>query len=175
MISLDEAKAHLRLEQDFTEEDGLIQSLVDAAVLNLEHNTGRALRVREESLVLDRWPAEVVLPWWPIRSIVSITYVDPQGETQQLESMALDLRQFPAKLRPAQGETWPELLHGHEVVEVKVEVGMDALPEDLKRAALLMVGHLYENREAVVIGTITSTLPMAVEYLLQPHRIMRIG
>ena len=52
---------------------------------------------------------------------------------------------------------------------------MDALPADLKRAALLMVGHLYENREAVVIGTIPSTLPMAVEYLRQPHRIMRIG
>lgn len=175
MISLGEAKTHLRLEQDFTEEDGLIQSLVDAAVLNLEHNTGRALRVREESLVLDRWAAEVVLPWWPVQSIVSITYVDPQGLTQQLESMALDLRQFPAKLRPAQGETWPDLMQGHEVVEIRVNVGMDALPEDLKRAALLMVGHLYENREAVVIGTITSELPMAVEYLLHPYRIMRLG
>lgn len=175
MITLQEAKAHLRLEQDFTEEDSLIQSLVDAAVLNLEHNTGRSLRKRDESLVLDKWPATVVLPWWPIRSIVSISYVDQQGDTRPLESMALDLRQFPAKLRPAQGETWPELLQGEQVVEITAEVGMDALPEDLKRAALLMVAHLYENREAVAIGVTASTLPMAVEYLVQPYRIMRIG
>ncbi|MBB5322332.1 head-tail connector protein [Marinobacter oulmenensis] len=173
MITLAEAKAHLRVEHE--EEDALIQSLVDAAVLNLEHETGRALRVREETLVLDRWLNTVVLPWWPVRSVVDITYVDPMGNSQALSSYALDTRKYPAKLRPAFGEAWPEVIDGHEVIEVQVEVGMDALPEDLKRAALLLVGHLYEHREAVVIGTITSTLPMAVEYLVQPHRIMRVG
>ncbi len=173
MITLAEAKAHLRVEHE--EEDALIQSLVDAAVLNLEHDTGRAFRVREESLVLDSWPTTLVLPWWPVRSVVSITYVDPLGNTQTLENYALDTRRFPAKLRPAYGEAWPEVLPGNGVVEIKLEVGMETLPEDLKRAALLMVGHLYEHREAVVIGTITSTLPMAVEYLVQPHRIMRVG
>ena len=173
MITLEEAKAHLRVEHG--EEDALIQSLVDAAVLNLEHETGRALRVREETLVLDSWPTTVVLPWWPVRSVVSVTYVDPLGNTQTLDTYSLDQRKFPAKLRPAYGESWPEAIQGHEVIELKVEVGMDALPEDLKRAALLLVGHLYEHREAVVVGTITSTLPMAVEYLVQPHRIMRVG
>lgn len=173
MITLAEAKAHLRVEHE--EEDALIQSLVDAAVLNLEHETGRALRVREETLVLDRWLNTVVLPWWPVRSVVDITYVDPVGNSQTLSSYALDTRKYPAKLRPAFGEAWPEVIDGHEVVEVKVEVGVAFLPEDLKRAALLLVGHLYEHREAVVIGTITSTLPMAVEYLVQPHRIMRVG
>lgn len=175
MIGLDEVKAHLRLEQDFTEEDGLLQSLVDAAVLALEHGTGQALRLREESLVLDGWQPIVALPWWPVRSIVSITYLDPQGDSQQLDSMALDLRRYPAKVRPARGETWPPVLSGDAVVEIRAEVGMDSLPEDLKRAALLLVGHLYENREAVVIGTIATELPVAVEYLVQPYRILRVG
>ncbi|NWO05819.1 MAG: phage head-tail connector protein [Alteromonadaceae bacterium] len=175
MITLAEAKAHLRMEQDFTEEDALVQSLVDAAVLNLEHETGRALRLREETRVLDRWPTTIVLPWWPVRSVVDITYVDPVGNSQTLSSYALDTRKYPAKLRPAFGEAWPEVIDGHEVIEVKVKVGMDALPEDLKRAALLLVGHLYEHREAVVVGAAPSAVPMAVEYLVQPHRIVRVG
>ncbi|BBI43971.1 MULTISPECIES: head-tail connector protein [Pseudomonas syringae group] len=37
---------------------------------------------------------------------------------------------------------------------------------DVEQAVLLMVGHWYANREAVVIGTITSEVPLAVERLL---------
>ena len=37
-------------------------------------------------------------------------------------------------------------------------------------AILLIGGHLFENREAVVTGTIATALPMAVESLLAPYR-----
>ena len=45
----------------------------------------------------------------------------------------------------------------------------------VRAAALLIVGHLYENREAVVIGTIATDLPMGVELLLAPYVIHRMG
>ncbi len=44
------------------------------------------------------------------------------------------------------------------------------LDDDIRIAMLLMIGHWYENREISVTGTI-STLPLAVDVLLQPHRI----
>ncbi|MEH6641401.1 head-tail connector protein [Vreelandella glaciei] len=47
------------------------------------------------------------------------------------------------------------------------------LDEDITVAMLLMIGHWYINREAVVIGTITATLPLAVESILWPYR--RLG
>lgn len=37
-------------------------------------------------------------------------------------------------------------------------------------AILLIGGHLFENREAVVTGTIATALPLAVESLLAPYR-----
>ena len=40
------------------------------------------------------------------------------------------------------------------------------LTPDLEQAVLLLVGHCYANREAVVVGTISSALPLAVERLL---------
>ncbi|MFZ1874881.1 MAG: head-tail connector protein [Chania sp.] len=45
------------------------------------------------------------------------------------------------------------------------------LGEDVKAAMLLLVGHWYANREAVNIGNVTSSIPFAVESLLQPYRI----
>ncbi|KPW88773.1 MULTISPECIES: head-tail connector protein [Pseudomonas syringae group] len=40
------------------------------------------------------------------------------------------------------------------------------LTKDIRQAVLLLVGHWYANREAVVIGTITSEVPLAVDRLL---------
>ncbi len=44
------------------------------------------------------------------------------------------------------------------------------LNDSIRAAMLLMVGHWYENREAVIVGSISSELPLAVECLLHPYR-----
>lgn len=49
-----------------------------------------------------------------------------------------------------------------------VEVG--DFPASFKAALLLLIGHSYANREAVVVGTITAEVPMAVESLLWSSR-----
>lgn len=43
--------------------------------------------------------------------------------------------------------------------------------DGVRAAMLLMIGHWYANREAVVIGSNTSEVPLAVNALLQPYRI----
>lgn len=43
--------------------------------------------------------------------------------------------------------------------------------KQIKAACLLILGHLYANREDVVIGTIASELPKGSVALLTPHRI----
>jgi uncharacterized phage protein (predicted DNA packaging) len=44
--------------------------------------------------------------------------------------------------------------------------GEMTLTKDVQQAVLLLVGHWYANREAVVIGTITAEVPLAVDRLL---------
>ena len=45
------------------------------------------------------------------------------------------------------------------------------LPDNVKHAVYMMVGHWYENREAVIVGSISSAVPMASEALLNLERV----
>lgn len=54
-----------------------------------------------------------------------------------------------------------------KLVEVDpVEPEEMGLTADVEQAILLVVGHWYANREAVVTGTIATVIPLAVERLL---------
>ncbi|MBV7571807.1 head-tail connector protein [Pseudomonas sp. PDM32] len=44
------------------------------------------------------------------------------------------------------------------------------ITKSIRQGALLLIGHWYASREAVVVGTITAELPMATNALWAPHR-----
>jgi hypothetical protein len=43
--------------------------------------------------------------------------------------------------------------------------------DQIKAAVLLTVGHLYANREDVVVGASVSALPHGADCLLQPYKV----
>jgi uncharacterized phiE125 gp8 family phage protein len=45
-----------------------------------------------------------------------------------------------------------------------------AVPQAIKQAMLLIIGHLYENRSDVLTGTQINEMPLASRYLLEPYR-----
>lgn len=47
-------------------------------------------------------------------------------------------------------------------------------PMGIKHAALLLVGQYYDNRNAIVVGTIQAQLSLGFEYLLDPYKIQII-
>jgi len=44
------------------------------------------------------------------------------------------------------------------------------LDDDITTAMLLLIGTWYANRESIVVGTITATLPLAVDALIGPYQ-----
>lgn len=47
---------------------------------------------------------------------------------------------------------------------------MTEVPADLKEAVRLLVGHLYENREATLIGLTAEEVPFGVWDIINQHR-----
>ncbi|CAM3307245.1 head-tail connector protein [Halomonas lysinitropha] len=186
MITLAEAKLHLRLITDLTDadsytaEDAHIQGLISAAYRHAEAVTRTTLERRSKTLVLDGFPAgsqAIELPWTPVEAVESLEYVDPDGIEQSLaaETLRLDTRPIYPRLAPQWGSLWPATTDEPECVSITATAGAAELPADIRAALLLLVGHFYENREAVVIGTISSAIPFSVETLLAPYVIHSVG
>lgn len=72
-------------------------------------------------------------------------------------------------------ETWTNrtLIDPAEVLPEPVGNAL-RMTKSIKQGALLLIGHWYSARETVVVGTITSELPMATNALWKPHRWMNV-
>lgn len=177
-VTLEEAKLHLRVDHD--DEDDYIAGLVTAAREMVERLTGRQLVAATWDFVYARFPCggwgELYLPAAPVQSVTSVSYVDGDGDAQTVDADAWELSAAsePAIIRPAVGYTWPATADTLEAVTVRAVCGYgdaDDVPQSLRRAVLLIVGHWYTNREAVVVGTIATSLPAGLEWILQPFTL----
>jgi uncharacterized phiE125 gp8 family phage protein len=167
-VTLTEAKLHLR--EDGTDQDSLIEGLITAAREYVE-STGRLLMPCVVRQYFDCFPEGdyLRLSPLPIRSIASVGYLDSDGDTQAITDYTADVVSEPARLQePETG--WPVTDDVVNAAWVDINAGYtsaSAVPRALKQAILLLVGHWYENRESVVVGTTTAELPLAVETLMR--------
>lgn len=186
MITLTRAKMHLRLAttaeeaEAYTDEDAIIQGLIDGAYRYAQHYTQATLLSRTPALVLDAFPVgsgKIELPWTPVIAIESLEYIDPDGNEQSLdpETLRLDTRPIYPTLAPQWGTQWPRTTDEPECITITVTAGHAQMPPDVEVAVLLLIGHWYENRESVVMGVSATEVPMGVSMLLDNYRIHAVG
>lgn len=170
VVSIAEARAHLRISADARADDDAILALCYAAGLHLEVLTGKALITQTLQLSLSTFPVnELTLLRWPVQSVEEITYVDTDGETQTLDEnlYQVGLDQKPVRVARAYGKCFPYARPQYGSVKVRYVAGYGdhtQVPADLKAAAKLMIGHLYTNR-----GAKDAEIPPAVKSLLSAH------
>jgi uncharacterized phiE125 gp8 family phage protein len=176
-VSLEEAKAHLRV--DGSEEDALIARLIRMARESCEMKARRAFISRTVDLHLTEWPLSEQIEFAdpPLQTVTSISYTDDAGVTATVPATDYVIYSAvePGLLVLKGTATWPSvnLMPGPSIV-VRYVAGYAsaaAVPAIYKQAILLTIVHLYENREAVVVGTITTVLPQAAESLLMIDRV----
>jgi uncharacterized phiE125 gp8 family phage protein len=180
-IDIARAKAHLHVDWDDEANDALIAAYLRASVASVEGYVERPLSPQAFTEWADRFPAcygeRLTLSRDPVSSIVSVTYVDIDGAEQTLDA---------SDYRNIEGEPWsliapiaapfPQTEQRPDAVRVRYIAGYEAgqCPPELQSAVLLMLGHLYLNREAVTVGAnVVTELPMAVKWLC--NRFRRIG
>lgn len=63
-----------------------------------------------------------------------------------------------------------EVVVANHIHDTLADLEVDGvLPAPLLHAIKLMIGNFYENREPVLVGTISAALPFSFEYLLDSY------
>jgi uncharacterized phiE125 gp8 family phage protein len=140
------------------------------------------------------WPTKagnqwIELPYPPLQAVRSVSYVDSTGTTQTLSASLYSSSTDKTKgaIYPAYDATWPSVRDQVAAVTVRFIAGYtdftdttsspnyavtgEGVPDDLRQAILLLIGHWYENREAVVVGQAPADLPFAVEAIISAYRV----
>lgn len=161
-VTLDEAQAHLRSNDDVTE-NGIITALITAAREYCEAVTRRALAVQTIEAYPERFTRCMELPKPPLQSIESVKYIDSAGtehtvaETDYIVDAVSGCIYFsvlpyfdPYPVNP---------------IKITYIAGYESAPQSVKQAMLLLIGHWYINREAVGVD-VGRPVALAVDSLL---------
>ena len=170
IVNINEAKKHLRV--DSTDEDTLITSLITAVTSYLDGHSG----ILGTALAPQTWQQQyrcfenkMKLPVGPVTQVNSISYYDNSGALQTVSSNDWQLLSSACGswLEPVYNKIWPINAPG-KLITIQYVAGYSSIPAAIKQAALLLIGHWYENREAV--GASLSELPLAFNALIAPYR-----
>ena len=179
-VTLAEAKLHLRVDHD--DEDTLITNLIKVARELVEDGTWRTLLTTTWELRLDDWPSmPLKMPKAPLQSITSIKYVNDAGVEATVASTVYDADTYsePGRIFFKKDQAWPSVnLYERGAVRIQFKAGWLSaaeVPYKIKAAMLLLIGHLYENREEVIIssGLTPVVLPAGVNALLASEKVWK--
>lgn len=175
-VSIAEARQHCRI--DHTDEDDYIAGLIVAARSWCEDYCRRSFMTRTIEMKRPRFRSPMDLPRGPVQSVSSVQYQDSDDATQTLSADVYELAADPVMARVVlrSSQSWPTTADVEHPVTITYVSGYGDLsadvPATIRQAIKMMVGQLYEYREPIVTGTSIAHVPMAVESLLAPYRVL---
>lgn len=178
-LTLEEAKAQCRV--DTQDDDTLLTSLIIAAREWCERIDWRAYVTQTLQLWLDEWPSNGVLrvPKPPLQSVTSVVYYNAGdvAATWAASNYIVDTIEQPGRIVLRSGAAWPSTtLRAANGICVTYVAGYGLavdVPQRIKQALLLLVGHWYENREDSTTGAVNRTIDNGVRALLGVDRAFR--
>lgn len=171
-VTLAEAKAQCRV--DTTDDDTLIEAMIAGAASALTPPHGilaRSLVTQRLEYAAREWPCdrELTLPFGPVTAIQSVKYYDAANALQTLDTddyfLDGDALTFIETFSP------PCLYRRAGAVRVTYDAGYASageVPEAIRQAVLLMVGHLYAHRGEMTADQAAADPTIAA--LLTPFR-----
>lgn len=154
ITTLSEAKLHLRV--DHSDEDSLIQIYLDAAEQTAFNLIDRNVYADSTALTSAQSGAAAAL------TTATTAY--------EAAMTAAALIENEIERQAAEDAAHAALLNAHQVNR-RTNAGI-VMNSDIKAAVLLLLGHLYANREATTMNVTTLNVveaPMGVRFLLQRH------
>jgi uncharacterized phiE125 gp8 family phage protein len=178
VVTTAELKAHLRVLSN--DEDTYIEGLQAAAVEYIESFIRCKLLTQTWKLAFTDFAEVMALTFPPLKQVIAVRFYDSDGDLITVASSHywVDSASIPARVIRNVSYQWPLIdIYRPFPVEIEFSCGYaPIIPQAIKVAIMLLVGHWYTNREAVTIdqrGNSYAEMPFAVTSLLMPFRDWR--
>ena len=182
-FTLEEAKAFLKIDPAFTDDDAYITRLIKSAREYCENKTNRSLlqqvRVQyQDDFYQNRCKSNgsnIELLKGPLLGvsevyIVSIKYYDDSDTLVTLDSSEYWVDFVSYIPRVTVKNSWPTVKSRPNAVQIEYNAGYgndaDSIPGFLMDAMNMYISHCYENRVPEVVGSGVSRIELAIESLL---------
>jgi len=169
IISLADMKEFLRV--DHSDEDTTITAIIESAVQSVQDYTGRHFKTTTFVATLDSFHS-AVFPY-QITSVSGVTYKDRAGSIQTLPTSKyfVDIYNQPARIK---FKNTPDLVEDEFNAVVIAGTVTNSIKAPLVHAVKMLSAHFYENRRAVIVGTISNEIPLGIKALINPYRIISL-
>ena len=176
-MTADDVRPFLRIDDDSAEETAVINRLIAAARLQVEHDAGVLLQPQVWTVRRMYWPREpyIILPCVPARTVEELAYTTQDGrEVIDLADLVFELVEdryatvaLAAGMWPARPLVFPGLV-------CRFGCGYETVPEDLAEAMRSLVAYWYDNREAAIASTAykaeVAVLPLRYQEIIAARR-----
>ena len=164
LISLEETKHYLRLEQSNDEDDKLLSSMLASAIIVAEEHLGVCLSIKEVEQVLHEFTGKIIdLHCRPVVELQQVAIVSGSKKNIVDKSMYHFNRSL-ARLELLMAATQRKLIIRYRAGYEDSEL----VPQPIKLGILNHVACLYDDRQL-------ANLPRASVSLYAPYRRLRLG
>ena len=180
IFDLTDIKDHLRISS--SDEDTYLTFLIKAATAYLDGYTGqlgRCLINQDWKLQFEDWPnsnGRLRLPFPDVSNVV-VKYFDTENAEQTVsETLYQIIEDHRSSILCFSDDfTEPSVFDDRQdAVQITLTAGYGAdktfVPEAIRHGMLLLIGHWFENREAVVVNARPEDMPLGFNALIAPYR-----
>jgi uncharacterized phiE125 gp8 family phage protein len=151
-VTVSELKTHGRI--DDSNEDTLLGHYITAATELAQQYQSRQYVNATYDVTFDHFENPMRLPFAPLGSVTSITYIDQDGNSQTLgaSNYTVLTSSVPGRIVAAYNILFPTTRGQEDAVTVRYVAGYGAtgasVPQRIKTAILMLALDMYERREA---------------------------
>lgn len=161
-ITMLETKLHLRIGNDVSDEDSLVDAIIKASREHVEDITRRCLLTQTWDFSIQDWPEAnyIKLPGGNLQSVTSVKWKDTDG-TETTLTVTTDYLveangEQCGRIVLPYGESWPSgSLYPSNPITIRFIAGWTTaalVPYKIKSAIKLICADLYSNRESQIVS-----------------------